>query len=692
MELTSFDDVFHKRIFRIPDYQRGYAWRREQLVDFWEDLINLEDGRRHYTGMLTIKERPADSIEPDSQEYWLVRQGYSVCDVVDGQQRLTTFVILIKCMLDAYRSLPEHKDTADTDVYLADQSLAAVLENFLYKEKPPERVIRTHLFGYHRDNPSYEYLKRVILSRMSGGPIEESFYTLNLDNAKRYFEIQLVSLDGPRIVELFSRLTQRMMFNVYSIDDDLDVFIAFETMNNRGKKLSNLELLKNRLIYLTTLYPADADRVDEVAEVRTAINDSWKAVYKWLGYNKQNPLNDDDFLKSHWIVYYKYSRQLGNDYIHDLLGERFSPRRIYREVEVAVDLNESVELQAEDLPGADEVDEEAASNNHVRESKPLSLDNIATFSKSLCEFARAWYETFFPDPSIPHSRLKTSDIQWINRLNRLGMVYFRPLIAVLLCHVEDEAERISMYKAIERFIFLSFRMGRANSNYRSSFYYGKARELYHREIETDAILKSIKEDLAWCFREDGSYETHMFVGHLHKLFENREGYYSWPELHYFLYEYESFLAAQRNDPKIEWDYFSKTEKDRVSIEHIYPQTPEHRSWKAGFPRSKKEQKALQNSLGNLVALSQSINSSLQNDPFEEKKVVKRQNGVVVRAGYMNGSHSELEVSESRAWNPESIRKRGLNMIRFMEERWNIRISTNAERLELLNLSFLDKVK
>ena len=41
------------------------------------------------------------------------------------------------------------------------------------------------------------------------------------------------------------------MFNIHEIADDYDVFVAFETMNNRGKKLTNLELLKNRLIYLT---------------------------------------------------------------------------------------------------------------------------------------------------------------------------------------------------------------------------------------------------------------------------------------------------------------------------------------------------------------------------------------------------------------------------------------------------------
>lgn len=47
------------------------------------------------------------------------------------------------------------------------------------------------------------------------------------------------------------------MFNIHEIEDDYDVFVAFETMNNRGKKLTNLELLKNRLIYLTTLNDND---------------------------------------------------------------------------------------------------------------------------------------------------------------------------------------------------------------------------------------------------------------------------------------------------------------------------------------------------------------------------------------------------------------------------------------------------
>ena len=46
-EPKSLDSLCKEKIFRIPDYQRGYAWQREQLKDFWEDLINLSGDSSH---------------------------------------------------------------------------------------------------------------------------------------------------------------------------------------------------------------------------------------------------------------------------------------------------------------------------------------------------------------------------------------------------------------------------------------------------------------------------------------------------------------------------------------------------------------------------------------------------------------------------------------------------------------------
>ena len=54
-QIYSLEDLFDKRIFRIPDYQRGYSWGNQQLVEFWEDLSNLSRDRFHYTGMISLK-------------------------------------------------------------------------------------------------------------------------------------------------------------------------------------------------------------------------------------------------------------------------------------------------------------------------------------------------------------------------------------------------------------------------------------------------------------------------------------------------------------------------------------------------------------------------------------------------------------------------------------------------------------
>ena len=73
--------------------------------------------------------------------------------------------------------------------------------------------------------------------------------------------------------EIYRKITLQLKFNLYDIKDDFNVYVAFETMNNRGKRLSYLELLKNRLIYLSTLFD---NPEDEKKQVRADINDTWR--------------------------------------------------------------------------------------------------------------------------------------------------------------------------------------------------------------------------------------------------------------------------------------------------------------------------------------------------------------------------------------------------------------------------------
>jgi hypothetical protein len=87
-----------------------------------------------------------------------------------------------------------------------------------------------------------------------------------------------------------------------------------------------------------------------------------------------------------------------------------------------------------------------------------------------------------------------------------------------------------------------------------------------------------------------------------------------------------------------------------------------------------------------LLLSGSINSSLQNDSFANKKKPKfNSQGIKVRNGYSDGSHSEIEVSRLGKWGPDEIRERGLRLLRFMERRWDFSFQSDDDREELMFL-------
>jgi hypothetical protein len=698
-ELESLQNIFKNRIFKIPDYQRGYAWTTRQLKDFWEDVVNLQPDRFHYTGLLSLKKLDRQTWSSWNDEKWLIEdRGYKPFHIVDGQQRLTTFVIFIQAISELLKELPENLEKKEEDIYLGSFSLKAIKESYLVIEKPPQFIIKTYKFGYETDNPSFKFLKHRIFLEPNSGSIQETFYTLNLENSKKFFKENLAEFYNEysltEIESLFKKLTQNLMFNVYEISDDFDVFVAFETMNNRGKKLSNLELLKNRLIYLTTLYEEDELKSDERTSLRKIINDAWKEVYYQLGRNKQYPLNDDDFLVAHWIMYFQYTREKGDDYIRFLLEQKFTPQNIYAKTEVKVSSIQEFEEIKED----EETDQEEVETNGNGEEKTilrskLTPKEIEDYVNSLKSAAVHWYNTHHPvnNPDLPEiERL------WIDRLNRIGIIYFRPLITVSYLSKKIRTnDRVQLLQAIERFIFVTFRLSRAFSSYRNSEFYRAARQLRNHELSIDTIIERLNDRMDYCFytpeeAEETYFNYTYFQKFIEKKFKSGGGFYNWNGLRYFLYEYEMEKVRQRGSQKIDWKLFVKGEKDKVSIEHIYPQTPDNKCWKESFKDYKKQEKHyFQGTLGNLLPLSQSINSSLQNDCFVDKKKPKyNDKKEKIRQGYSDGSHSEIEVSNYPDWNADTILERSIKLLEFMEKRWDLKFENETAMAVLLFLDFM----
>lgn len=672
-DLKNLKKLFNECLFRIPDYQRGYSWGSQQLEEFWDDLVGMLPQQDHYTGMISLKNVDKEEIYKNTEKWinekWLVDNGYEVYEVVDGQQRLTTIIILINEIYNYCKNNNLDK--------LNGVKISEIAETFLVRQK--DEIIRTYKFGYEVDNPSYNYFKIMILGDNDKTEIKETFYTLNLSNAKTFFGERLKNLSTEEVEEIYRKVTLHLKFNLYNINDDFNVFVAFETMNNRGKRLSYLELLKNRLIYLSTLFK---DSEDTKKTVRNNINDTWKEIYGYLGKNKSRPLSDDSFLSDHWTIYFGYNTRKiqGNKTIqfHDyILGRYFIQQNIGTNnlsLPTLVDESES----PSDLDYNDEVIETDDENEELEESitpvkeDSLTLGDISRYINSLRELIPFWYQTYEP------SNIDNPDIaKYIFRLNTLGFVNARPLVTVLLSKkdISDEI-KVECLKKIERYNFLHFRLNGYNATWKNSTFYNYARDLYFGNIDIDEIIKQIsKID----YLSSNNVVTNSGPIDKFERLSKRDGFYSWGTLRYFLYIYDTSKTETRAEQIDPVSYFSQDPKDHYSIEHIFPQKPTDQYWIDNFGSlSDQEKKLLTGSLGNLLPLSTRINSRLQNHSFDQKKTER----------YSNGSKSEVEVSKIEKWTPEAILNRGMNLLTFMENEFDFKFPHDLYRKKLLGLKFM----
>ena len=624
-ELQNLAVIFNNRIFRVPDYQRGYAWEEPQLTDFWDDLHRLDERRKHYTGQLTLEAVPESDWTGWDEDTWLIEKGgYRPYYVVDGQQRLTTAIILIQCLLARIRD--------DQQFVFLDKS--DHVKRYLLQKFSGSRA---YIFGYQKDDPSYEFFKTQILTQPATGyEGVETSYTANLLRARDFFTNRLNDVHIEDLERWFRALTQRFVFNLNELVDELDVFVVFETMNNRGKQLSTLELLKNQLIYLSTLLPTD-DIKRRV--LRSSVNNAWRTVFKFLGKEKDHPLDDDDFLWAHWAMYFAYERAEANALRRFLLTKEFTVQNV--------------------------------------ESGRVEATSLQQYVESLQQSVQKWHEIWFPHRA---SSLKPKVCEGLRRLNMLDRGAFEPLLLAAFQVSDDENELTRLLQAMERFIFLVHRLCGARKDTGDYQFYRLAHRVFERERTIPEAMREIQR------RTDELFTNQKAIDEMRELFRDGAGFYDWDGLKYFLFEYEQWLKEQARgeESKVEWDEFKRPEGNQTTVEHIYPQTAKKDDWSSFCQRSKKEREVLLNSLGNLLALSRARNSSFSNRAFREKK--QDAEGVT---GYFNGSYSEIKVAQLLDWTPETVLKRGMEMVRFLESRWDISFEGRKERLQFLNLEFME---
>lgn len=280
MDLLSVQALLQQGMFKIPSYQRGYSWTSKEVGEFIDDLCEAKELKEHYTGTVTVVEKGEEDIFPKK---------FKKYDVVDGQQRLTSFTIFIYCIHNRLKKLGIDED-----------SLNDILKSIIYKQNT---ILQLH-------DEVHDFYAEFIISK----PIIElpkkykNKSEQNLANAKIQISKFLDTCKTKsEVEEFYLTLVNKFKINFYILSKESDVGVVFETMNNRGLPLTKMDMVKNYLVYL-------ASRLND-ENLAEEINENFGVIYTQLMEIAATPTQEDDVLRFAYIIYKGLS---GDDIYKDI--------------------------------------------------------------------------------------------------------------------------------------------------------------------------------------------------------------------------------------------------------------------------------------------------------------------------------------------------------------------------------------
>ena len=559
--VSSLDDIFHKRVFQVPDYQRGYAWQSRHVREFLEDLELLGPERYHYTGTVVLHEPQAGSQKMDEDG-----NTYSMVEIVDGQQRLTTVVLLLDGIR---RTLAELSEQA--------QALSRGIEkNYIAATE----INGQRLFKLSLNADTDHFFKQSILAELPGpeGPqiASEQRLAETKTQISEYLQTNVHSR-GAEVEQwlrtLYGKVATQLRFTLFQVEDEAEVGVIFEVMNGRGKPLTELERVKNYLLYASTTLEVESDLGDSV-------NGAWAEILRQLmAAGLMSNADEDRLLRAHWLAHYE-----------------FQPRKWQgsRSVKEKFDLR-------------------MYSGQHPTLLNELHqyTEGLRASSVSFCDaYNPIRQNSFAPFHNSPSKR--TQVIEWSAKLTRIGVVaIFLPMLLAVRERWPTEPEKyLEVLRLAEAFAFRVHRLRERKADAGQATLFRIGYQLANHAMGFDTAINLFKIELAYLCGD------RMFSTLTSDENPQMSSAYEWRGLRYFLYEYETYLATlQGASPIVSWDEVEHRDlKD--TIEHILPQSINQQPyWQKRFRRA--THRRSQHDLGNLTLTKH--NSHYLNKSFPIKR-------------------------------------------------------------------------
>ena len=286
--------VSNNRRFYVPKFQRDYSWDTEQWDDLWQDICTMiEDHDEHYMGYLVLQ-------TDDEKHYY----------IIDGQQRFTTIILLILAAIKNIMRLVEQGVEKEDNQRRIDN-----LKNIYLGKEDPVTLEYDNLLELNRNNDPYfrDYIVKLGDLKVRNLKATEKL----MKRCFEFFDLKLKGryVSGKDYASFIQTVVDNLFFTQIVVNDELNAFKVFETLNARGVQLSSSDLLKNYLFSLVDRDNNHKSYIETLEEKWVLLTDNIKA--------EKLP----EFLRYYWNTQHKAIR--ANDVFKTIRKEIKSDKQVF---------------------------------------------------------------------------------------------------------------------------------------------------------------------------------------------------------------------------------------------------------------------------------------------------------------------------------------------------------------------------
>jgi len=220
------------KTFEVPPFQRDYSWTQENWEDLWTDAVALRANPddRHYMGAVVVLNKSDRHFR-----------------IIDGQQRIATLSIFALAVIAQLNKLADSGVEPENN-----RERAASLRNSFIGQKDPVSLFESSKLTLNVTDRAF-YQDNLVQLRAPLNPKRLPKSNRLLWECFLYFVKLLESdrslaLSGEELARLLNEVVaRRLLFIQIAVDDEMNAYTVFETLNARGLGLSPTDLLKNYL-------------------------------------------------------------------------------------------------------------------------------------------------------------------------------------------------------------------------------------------------------------------------------------------------------------------------------------------------------------------------------------------------------------------------------------------------------------